>query len=180
MKTFTTSGTGSQQTLSELETDKLPLYNSLADAEADLANLEENQIVATKDTGDELAQPVDTVEAGNLHAVTSNAVAVRLCTINTPPFNSDYILWAREIYNPITKVVTILARVKDGTSPVLGQDLVFPIHKGNNDFYPIADVRIIKYFEQSHRILLRGVNYVLQVDSISDVNTQIEISYIAE
>lgn len=74
MKTFTTSGTGSQQTLSELETDKLPLYNTLADAEADLANLEENQIVATKDTGDELAQPVNTVQAGNLHAVTSNAV----------------------------------------------------------------------------------------------------------
>lgn len=78
MKTFTTSGTGSQQTLSELETDKLPLYNSLADAEADLANLEENQIVATKDTGNELAQPVNTVEAGNLHAVTSNAVS-RVC-----------------------------------------------------------------------------------------------------
>lgn len=74
MKTFTTSGTGSQQTLSELETDKMPLYNSLADAEADLVNLEEGQIVATKDTGDELAQPVDTVQAGNLHAVTSNAV----------------------------------------------------------------------------------------------------------
>ena len=54
MKTFTTSGTGSQQTLSELETDKLPLYNSLADAEADLANLEEGQIVATKDTGEEI------------------------------------------------------------------------------------------------------------------------------
>lgn len=180
MKTFTTSGTGSQQTLSELETDKMPLYNSLADAEADLANLEEGQIVATKDTGDELAQPVDTVQAGNLHAVTSNAVAVRLCTISTPPINSNYILWAREIYNPITKVVTILARFKDGTSPILGQDLIFPIHKGDNNFYPNADVKIIKYFEQSHRILLRGVNYVLQVDSISDVNTQIEISYIAE
>ena len=79
MKTFTTSGTGSQQTLSELETDKLPLYNSLADAEADIANLEEGQIVATKDTGYELSQPVDTVEAGNLHAVTSNAVAEKCC-----------------------------------------------------------------------------------------------------
>lgn len=74
MKTFTTSGTGSQQTLSELETDKMPLYNSFADAEADLANLEEGQLGATSDTGDELSQPVDTVQAGNLHAVTSNAV----------------------------------------------------------------------------------------------------------
>lgn len=54
---------------------KIPIYDSKADAEADLANLEEGQIVATKDTGDELAQPVNVVEKDNLHAVTSNAVA---------------------------------------------------------------------------------------------------------
>jgi hypothetical protein len=74
MKTFSTSGTGSGQTLSEIESDKMPIYNSVADVEADLANLEEGQIVATKDTGTELSQPVDVVEEGNLHAVTSNAV----------------------------------------------------------------------------------------------------------
>jgi hypothetical protein len=75
MKTFSTSGTGSGQTLSEIESDKMPIYNSVADVEADLANLEEGQIVATKDTGTELSQPVDVVEEGNLHAVSSNAVA---------------------------------------------------------------------------------------------------------
>lgn len=74
MKTFTTSGTGSQQTLSPIETDKIPVYDSVTDAEADLANLSVGQIVATKDTGTELSQPVDVVEEGNLHAVTSNAV----------------------------------------------------------------------------------------------------------
>ena len=74
MKTFSTSGTGNQQTLSEIESDKMPIYDSVADAEADLANLEEGQLGATKDTGDELSQPVDKVEIGNLHAVTSNAV----------------------------------------------------------------------------------------------------------
>lgn len=54
MKTFTTSGTGGGQTLSEIETDKLPIYETGADAEADLANLTVGQIVATKDTGEEI------------------------------------------------------------------------------------------------------------------------------
>ena len=46
MKTFSTSGTGSEQTLSEIESDKIPIYNSVADAEADLTNLKEGQIIA--------------------------------------------------------------------------------------------------------------------------------------
>ena len=54
MKTFSTNGTGSQQTLSEIESDKMPIYNTMADAEADLTNLEEGQLVATKDTGEEI------------------------------------------------------------------------------------------------------------------------------
>lgn len=54
MKTFTTSGTGNQQTLSPIETDKIPVYDSLADVTADLANLSVGQIVATKDTGEEI------------------------------------------------------------------------------------------------------------------------------
>jgi hypothetical protein len=53
MKTFSTSGTGNQQTLSPIESNKIPIYDSVADVEADLANLEEGQFVATKDTGDE-------------------------------------------------------------------------------------------------------------------------------
>jgi hypothetical protein len=52
----------------------MPIYNTMADAEADLANLKEGQLVGIEDTGDELAQPVDVVEEDNLHAVTSNAV----------------------------------------------------------------------------------------------------------
>ena len=78
MKSFVTSGTGNQQTLSEIESDKIPIYDSEADLDADLANLSVGQIVATKDTGTELSQPVDTVQSGNLHAVTSNAVAQAL------------------------------------------------------------------------------------------------------
>lgn len=78
MKTFSTSGTGNQQTLEEIESDKIPVYDSVADAESDLANLSVGQLGTTKDTGTELSQPVDTVQSGNLHAVTSNAVAQAL------------------------------------------------------------------------------------------------------
>jgi len=61
-------------TLEQVPTEKIPVYNDLDAAAADLANLAEGQIVATKDTGSELSAPVDTVQSGNMHAVTSNAV----------------------------------------------------------------------------------------------------------
>ena len=83
-KTFYTNGTGSQQTLTPSQNEKVAVYDTIADAEADLANLEAGQIVATPDTGDENAQPVDVIQAGNMHAVTSNAVA----TSNAMPVDS--------------------------------------------------------------------------------------------
>ena len=67
--------TPSTPSMDEVPNEKIPIYDNLADVESDLANLEAGQIVATKDTGDELSQPVDVVEEGNLHAVSSNAVA---------------------------------------------------------------------------------------------------------
>jgi len=72
-------------TLEQVPTEKIPVYNDLDAAVADLANLAVGQLVATKDTGDELSQPVDAVEEGNLHAVTSNAVenAFKLSPIET-------------------------------------------------------------------------------------------------
>lgn len=82
MKSYVTDGTGSQQTLADGQDNKIPIYESKADIEADLANLSEGQIVATPDTGDELSQPVDVVEEDNLHAVTSNAVANYIKTID--------------------------------------------------------------------------------------------------
>jgi hypothetical protein len=73
-KTFITSGTGASQTLDSIQNEKVPVYNTRAAAEADLANLEEGQIVATKDTG-ATEKVVDVVEDGNMNPVTSNAVA---------------------------------------------------------------------------------------------------------
>ena len=61
-------------TLEQVPTEKIPVYEDMAAAAADLANLEVGQIVATHDTGSELSAPVDTVQSGNMHAVTSNAV----------------------------------------------------------------------------------------------------------
>ena len=179
MKLLFTEGIGASQTTTNAQDEKIPVYETKTAAENDLANLEVGQIVATKDEGNELSNPVDVVQDGNMHAVTSNAVAESLCTISTPPFDSNYILWAREIYNPITKVVTILARVRHDTSPILGQNLVTPIHKGNNDFYPDVDVKISKYYDKNFRILLRGELYNLQIDGITDTAIQLEISYIA-
>ena len=75
MKTFRTVGQGSTQTIEPIENNKIPVYETKAAAEADIANLEVGQIIATKDEGSELSNPVDVVQDGNMHAVTSNAVA---------------------------------------------------------------------------------------------------------
>ena len=64
----------SNPTMKVTQDDKIPIYDSKADAEADLANIEEGAIVATKDTG-ATEKVVDVVEDGNMNPVTSNAVA---------------------------------------------------------------------------------------------------------
>ena len=75
MKTFRTVGSGSTQTIEPIENNKIPVYETKTAAENDLVNLEVGQIIATKDEGNELSNPVDVVQDGNMHAVTSNAVA---------------------------------------------------------------------------------------------------------
>lgn len=127
MKTFSTSGTGSQQTLSEIESDKMPIYDSLTDVEADLANLEEGQIVATKDTGTELSHPVDVVEEDNLHAVTSNAVAEMF----SAPLSNDFEIsfsnqtanYTGILYVTIVKQNTSTVTIKEDNNNILGTDL---------------------------------------------------------
>ena len=75
MKTFRTVGSGNTQTIEPIENNKIPIYETKTAAENDLANLEVGQIIATNDEGNELSNPVDVVQDGNMHAVTSNAVA---------------------------------------------------------------------------------------------------------
>ena len=52
MKTFITSGTGSGQTLSDVQNEKMPVYDTVADAEADLSNLSAGQLVAIPSSND--------------------------------------------------------------------------------------------------------------------------------
>ena len=94
----TTPGTPA---LDPVATAKVPVYDTLADAEADLANLSVGQIVATKDTGDELAQPVDVVESGNLHAVSSNAVAESLSYSTTEQKTGGKWIDGKPIYRKV-------------------------------------------------------------------------------
>ena len=75
MKLLFTEGTGASQTTTNAQDEKIPVYETKTAAETDLANLEVGQIIATKDEGNELSNPVDVVQDGNMHAVTSNAVA---------------------------------------------------------------------------------------------------------
>lgn len=108
MKTFTTSGTGGSQTLSEIETDKIPIYETAADADADLANLDVGQIIGIKDTGDELSHPVDVVEEGNLHAVSSNAVAGSLSYSETEQKTGGVWIDGKPIYRKVIEVNGII------------------------------------------------------------------------
>ena len=75
MKLLFTEGVGASQTTTNAQDEKIPVYETKTAAETDLANLEVGQIIATKDEGNELSNPVDVVQDGNMHAVTSNAVA---------------------------------------------------------------------------------------------------------
>ena len=75
MKLLFTEGIGASQTTTNAQDEKIPVYETKTAAENDLVNLEVGQIIATNDTGSELSNPVDVVQDGNMHAVTSNAVA---------------------------------------------------------------------------------------------------------
>lgn len=60
-------------TMKVTQDDKIPVYDSLADAQADIANIEEGQIGMTEDSG-ATEKVVDVIQDGNMNAVTSNAV----------------------------------------------------------------------------------------------------------
>lgn len=75
MKLLFTEGIGASQTTTNAQDEKIPVYETKTAADNDLVNLEVGQIIATKDEGNELSNPVDVVQDGNMHAVTSNAVA---------------------------------------------------------------------------------------------------------
>ena len=118
MKSYVANGTGSQQTLTESQDNKIPVYDSVSDAVADLANLAENQIIATHDTGSELSAPVDVVQSGNMHAVTSNAVAESLSYSTTEQATGGTWIDGKPIYRKVFTVTnTSSAEITIGTIP---------------------------------------------------------------
>lgn len=77
-KLFRTSGTGNAQQTLDVNDEKIKIYADEASLDADLANINENEIVATNEEDSQRAgtqYPVDVVQDGNMSAVTSNAVA---------------------------------------------------------------------------------------------------------
>ena len=74
-KLLRTNGVGSAQTTAETQDSKIKIYDDKAAADLDLANIEENEIVATKAGESEgVVEVVDTVEKNNPNAVSSGAV----------------------------------------------------------------------------------------------------------
>ena len=74
-KEFYTNGTGLSQTLNPSDESKIRIYDSKADADLDLANIAENEIIATKAGESEgVIEVVDTVEEDNPNPVSSGGV----------------------------------------------------------------------------------------------------------
>lgn len=76
-KQFLANRSGQTPTLDEVPNETIKIYATEADLDADLANLEENEIVATDEDNNPASgtqYPVDVVQEDNMNAVTSNAV----------------------------------------------------------------------------------------------------------
>ena len=173
MKTFSTNGIGSQQTLSEIESDKMPIYNTMADAEADLANLEVGQIVATKDTGSELSAPVDTVQSGNMHAVSSNAVyneTQKVNTISETNYEASRIghtCFLRIVYKPATNVSSpqTIAILPTGYRPLATVQTFF-LNNSNDSF---AGQVVVETNGEIKLYLSNGGNFTANVSYVSTI-----------
>ena len=83
----------------------IEVYDTVQDAVDDLPNLSEGQYIATKDTGSELSAPVDTVQSGNMHAVSSNAVAreTKTVVVGTETDRSFYYRIGRIVFIQVLK-----------------------------------------------------------------------------
>lgn len=103
-KQFYTTGEGAQQVLTPADQSKIKVYDDKAAAQADISNIEENEIIATKAGESEgVVEVVDTVEENNPNAVSSGAVY-------------DYVNTKLPDYNNITTVVTATTSTSSSTS----------------------------------------------------------------
>lgn len=101
-KSFYTTGTGNEQTLTPIINEKVPIYDTIADAESDLSNLEVGQIVKTKDAGLVAnLNPIDEVKQGVFLPPTSNAVAESLSYSTTEQKTGGKWIDGKDIYRKV-------------------------------------------------------------------------------
>lgn len=131
-KTFRTQGAGSSQTLHEIEDEKIPVYDTKAEADADLANLAEGQIVATKDTSTDYESELYNYVDAKL-ATTTTEIAMDVfktgskAYLNKSGNNVQLRYWLDgdvSTYNPIARETNVLiGTIPEGFRPK--QKLVF-------------------------------------------------------
>ena len=106
MKSYVTEGTGSQQTLRDSQDNKIPVYATEADLDTDLENLPDGELALYPSEGASLSVPIDEVKSGDMHAVTSNAVAgIWLSGTLQAPISGSQTL--NYVYNKLTKEIWI-------------------------------------------------------------------------
>ena len=124
-KQFYTTGEGSSQTLSQINNETIKIYPTEAALDADLANLEEDEIVATDEDNNPASgtqYPVDVVQDGNMHAVTSNAVFSMVKSVEyTGTTGVDGMLWGAFGSIDVSKVLSVIVITATGknTSAVI-------------------------------------------------------------
>ena len=113
-KSFYTNGVGNNQTLNNSQDEKIIIYDTIADAQSDLANLEEGQIIGTKSSVSPLTL-TDVVQSGNTNAITSNGVANSLSYSKTETLTGGTWIDGKPIYR---KVVNFGALPNAGSKTV--------------------------------------------------------------
>lgn len=128
-------------TLEQVPTEKVPIYDTIADAESDLSNLEVGQIVKTKDAGLVAnLNPIDEVKQGVFLPPTSNAVAKSLSYSTTEQKTGGKWIDGKTIYRKVIQGTSIpsgniIGSVGNYSDVVSINGVV--INNSNNDTIPI-------------------------------------------
>lgn len=110
--------------LEQVPTEKIPVYDTKADAEADLANLAEDQIVATKDAGADAQTLIEYVD-GRLETTTTEIAMDVIKTGSKAQLNRSgnnvqfhYVVFDATTFNPQTESVwTTIGTIPAGFRP---------------------------------------------------------------
>ena len=114
----------------EIPTEKIPVYETEADLDTDLADLEDGQIVAIQDEGASLSVPIDEVKSGDMHAVTSNAVAeaygeVQVGTVQITCAANDVFAYNLTFPKPFKTIPKVFVTINDTINDTINaQELI--------------------------------------------------------